>query len=104
MGSLLAVIYMWKLVETAYFNRVDASELVVREAPLQLLVPTWILIGASLYFGINTELTIGAAGNAAEWLLGAGASPLEEEDVARTHSFAESTLRHAWLIHEDDGS
>ncbi|NNE38923.1 MAG: monovalent cation/H+ antiporter subunit D family protein, partial [Gammaproteobacteria bacterium] len=71
-GSLLAVIYMWKLVEAAYFNKVDESEVVVKEAPLQLLIPTWLLIGASLYFGINTELTIDAAQKAAEMLMGVG--------------------------------
>ncbi len=71
-GSLLAVIYMWKLVEAAYFNKVDKNEVVVREAPLQMLIPTWLLIAASLYFGIHTELTIDAAQKAAELLMEAG--------------------------------
>jgi len=33
-------------------------------------VPTWILIGASVYFGINTDLTVGVARRAAEVLIG----------------------------------
>ena len=33
----------------------------VKEAPLSLLIPTWILVLANIYFGINTELTLSAA-------------------------------------------
>lgn len=69
-GSLLAVVYIWRLVEAAYFNQPE-GEVVVREAPIQLLIPTWLLIGASIYFGINTDLTIGVAMQAAELLLSA---------------------------------
>jgi len=35
-----------------------------------MLVPTWILIGASLYFGINATVTLDVAIGAAEILLG----------------------------------
>jgi multicomponent Na+:H+ antiporter subunit D len=42
----------------------------VTEAPLSLLLPTWLLIGASLYFGIFTSQTTGAASRAAAFLLG----------------------------------
>jgi multicomponent Na+:H+ antiporter subunit D len=38
-----------------------------------MLVPTWVLIGATVYFGLDTELTAGVAQRAAEYLLG-GAS------------------------------
>ncbi len=68
-GSLLAVIYTWRLVEAAYFNP-PAEDAGVREAPLQMLIPTWLLIGASVYFGINTDLTVGVASRAAASLLG----------------------------------
>jgi multicomponent Na+:H+ antiporter subunit D len=69
LASLLAVVYVWKLVEAAYFQS-PREGVVVKEAPLSLLIPTWILIGASLYFGINTDLTVGAAEAAASSLLG----------------------------------
>jgi multicomponent Na+:H+ antiporter subunit D len=60
-GSLLAVIYIWKLVEALFFQpAIDDAES-VREAPLSLLVPTWILVLANIYFGLNTELTVNAA-------------------------------------------
>jgi multicomponent Na+:H+ antiporter subunit D len=71
LSSLLAVMYIWKVVERMYFQ--PAAEGVERsEAPLGLLVPTWILIGASIWFGIDTRLSAGGALEAAKALLGAG--------------------------------
>jgi multicomponent Na+:H+ antiporter subunit D len=69
-GSLISVVYVWRLVEAAYFQKAPERETPVREAPWQLLVPTWVLIGASIYFGIDTELTVGIATRAAESLMG----------------------------------
>ena len=40
----------------------------VREAPAALLVPTWVLVIANIYFGINTELTVDIAETAARIL------------------------------------
>jgi multicomponent Na+:H+ antiporter subunit D len=60
-GSLLAVIYMWKLVEALFFQSASEERAPVKEAPLSLLVPTWILVIANIYFGLNTELTVNAA-------------------------------------------
>jgi hypothetical protein len=37
-----------------------------------MLIPTWILIGASVYYGINTDLTVSVAKQAAQQLLGVG--------------------------------
>lgn len=68
-GSLMAVIYIWKVVEVAYFQ--DAPEdSEIREAPLGLLVPTWALVAANFYFGVDASLTTGVATRAAEILLG----------------------------------
>jgi multicomponent Na+:H+ antiporter subunit D len=67
-GSLLAVIYVWKVVEVAYFREIGDRE--VREAPLGLLVPTWALVVANLYFGVDASLTAGVATRAAELLIG----------------------------------
>lgn len=73
LGSLLAVMYVWKLVEAAYFqDPPEGKDAPMREAPLSLLIPTWILILASIYFGIDTSLTVGAADAAASSLLGLG--------------------------------
>lgn len=66
-SSLLSVVYIWRVVETAYFNPAPAQK--VSEAPLSLLVPTWLLIAANVYFGINATITVSFAQRAAEWLL-----------------------------------
>ena len=69
LGSLLALMYVWKVVEVAYFREVD-SELGISEAPLSLLAPTWVLVLGNLYFGINASDSVGVATRAAEMLLG----------------------------------
>ncbi len=71
LGSLLTVAYVWRVVETAFFQPAPRKA-PSQEAPLTLLLPTWTLIGANVYFGINTELTVGVARRAAEWLIGGG--------------------------------
>ena len=68
-GSLLAVIYIWRVVEAAYFQDADGEP--VREAPLSLLAPTWILIITNIWFGIDTRLTVGMAERAVQLLTGA---------------------------------
>ena len=70
MGSLLAVIYVWKIVEVMYFQPADKStQQTIKEAPLMLLIPTWILVLANVYFGFNTELTVGTAEQAVKLLI-----------------------------------
>jgi multicomponent Na+:H+ antiporter subunit D len=68
-SSLLAVVYVWRFVETAYFREPDARMSALREAPASLLAPAWLLIVACVYFGIDTGLTLGGAATAAEKLM-----------------------------------
>mgnify|MGYP001058901999 CR=1 FL=1 len=68
-SSLLAVIYVWKVVEVAYFREAPADS-TVTEAPLALLIPTWILAGANLFFGIFPQLVTSGGRMAAQNLLG----------------------------------
>ena len=80
-GSLLAVIYVWKLVEVLYFQPEQAGSGEapgktpdqIREAPLSLLLPTWVLVVANVYFGLDTDLTVGVATRAVQ-MLGLGAT------------------------------
>ena len=67
-GSLLAVIYMWKMVETLFFAPATETNSEVKEAPLSLLVPTWLLVLANIYFGVHTELTVNVARQAVQML------------------------------------
>jgi multicomponent Na+:H+ antiporter subunit D len=68
-GSLMALVYVWKVVEVAYFQHPDPDH-EIREAPLSLLVPTWVLVVASFWFGIDAGMTAEVATLAAETLLG----------------------------------
>jgi multicomponent Na+:H+ antiporter subunit D len=69
LSSLLALAYVWRVVEIAYFRKPPAKSADVAEAPRSLLVPTWLLIGATLVFGLWTPLTVGVARLAAQVLL-----------------------------------
>ena len=69
-SSLLAVIYMWRVIEVAYFRERPAGAATISEAPLAMLVPMWVLVGANVYFGIDTDLTVGTARAAATFLMG----------------------------------
>lgn len=66
-GSLLAVVYIGRIVEAAYFKEAK-NDAEVKEAPLLMLIPMWILVAANFYFGIDTSVTVDAATSAAEWL------------------------------------
>jgi multicomponent Na+:H+ antiporter subunit D len=72
LSSLLAVVYIWRVIEVAYLKPVPENAAQIEDAPPAMLIPTWILIGASVYYGINTDLTVGVAKQAAQQLLGAG--------------------------------
>ena len=75
-SSLLAVIYIWRVVEVAYFAPPRPGREPVGEAPLSMLIPVWLLVLAMVYFGIDAEWTAGLAHKAAAGLLaGSGAAP-----------------------------
>lgn len=67
-GSLLAVVYMGKLIEALYFKPATETNLAVKEAPMLLLIPTGALVLANIYFGLDTELTVGVAERATQAL------------------------------------
>ncbi len=69
-ASLIAVLYVWKVVEAAWFRPLPEPHRGVREAPLALLAPTWVLVAANVWFGVDTRFTAGLAARAADVLLG----------------------------------
>jgi len=69
-GSLLAVIYVWRIVEVAYFKAPLVNAIPVKEAPLSFLIPIWTLIVANIYFGIDTRFSVQVAQAAAQSLFG----------------------------------
>ena len=69
LSSLLAVVYVGRVIEIAYFAAPPEGAEPIAEAPWGILVPTWVLAGATLYFGISTQATAAVAERAAELLL-----------------------------------
>jgi len=69
-GSLLAIIYIWRVVEKAYLARPSAQS-TTAEAPASMLIPAWLLAIANVYFGLHTDLSVGIATRAAAGLFGA---------------------------------
>lgn len=69
LGSLLAVLYIGRVLEAAYFRNPSGAENErdIKEAPLGMLIPMWSLVLANLYFGIDTSFTVNAAEQAAYW-------------------------------------
>jgi len=75
LSSLLAAIYVWQVIETMYLK--PATEATpTREAPLAMLIPIWILALSTIYFGLDTQLTLTAAQTAAQGLM-AGSSGMQ---------------------------
>lgn len=70
LGSLMAVVYVWKLVEVAYFQAPANDSSQRSEAPLQILLPTLLLAGANIYFGIDTSFTVAVTDAAVNGLFG----------------------------------
>lgn len=68
-ASLLALGYVWRVIEVAYFH--EPSDDRRQEAPLGMLIPTWVMIIASIVFGIWTSPLLHVASNAAQNLMGA---------------------------------
>lgn len=70
LGSLLAIMYVWRLLEVAYFKEPPANKPRSEEAPIIFLIPIWVLSAANIYFGIDTRLTVQLAQSAAHSVFG----------------------------------
>ena len=70
--SLLALAYVWRVVEVAYLRPKPDDAEPLAEAPASMLLPVWSLILANVFFGLNTGLSVGAARQAAQNLIGGG--------------------------------
>ena len=67
-SSLLAVIYVWRLVEILYFQK-HSEKTEQKDVPLKFLIPLWTLSLSCIYFGLATDITLGASRSAAESFL-----------------------------------
>ena len=70
LSSLLAVAYVWRFVEVAYFREPPEAVGARREMPRSMLAAAWIAIAASIYFGLDSSVTLGSATFAVQALIG----------------------------------
>ncbi len=70
LSSLLALAYVWRVVETLYFAEPSEQARQASEAPFWMLLITYLVIGASFLFGVWTEYSAGIAALTASELLG----------------------------------
>ncbi len=72
-ASLIAVFYVGRVVEIAWFRAPSGAAAAPKPPARELLVATWALALATVYFGLQTDISAGVPAQAAEILLsGAG--------------------------------
>jgi multicomponent Na+:H+ antiporter subunit D len=71
-SSLIAVVYVWRVIEVAYFRPVPEGAVEIEEAPFWMLLCTWVLIGGTVVCGVATDVTVGVATRAAQALMAGG--------------------------------
>jgi multicomponent Na+:H+ antiporter subunit D len=69
-SSLLAVAYVWRFVEAAYFREPRQDVAADAAVPWSMALPAGLLVAATVYFGLDTSFTVGSAAQAAAELLG----------------------------------
>ncbi len=74
-GSLLAIVYMGRLLVAIFFEAPANPRKTRKEAPIAMLIPLWALALASVYFGIDGAAVFTASEAAAAAALGSGAAP-----------------------------
>jgi multicomponent Na+:H+ antiporter subunit D len=68
-SSLLAVVYIGRVVEVAFFREPSPQVADASDPPLSMMIPLLVLTVATIWFGIDTQWTAGFAGKAAASLL-----------------------------------
>ena len=69
LSSMLTVLYVGRFFECVWFREPSPEAATATEPPFEMLVPICLLAAATVYFGIDTELTAGMAQRAATALL-----------------------------------
>jgi multicomponent Na+:H+ antiporter subunit D len=68
-SSLLALVYIGRVVEVAWFREPSPLVADASDPPLSMMIPLLVLTAATIWFGIDTQWTAGVAGKAAASLL-----------------------------------
>jgi multicomponent Na+:H+ antiporter subunit D len=69
-SSLMAVVYIWRIVEALYFQAPANSDSPVSEAPLQLLLITGLVALLNIVFGLFPGIPLELANSTATLLMG----------------------------------
>jgi multicomponent Na+:H+ antiporter subunit D len=69
-SSLIALVYIGRVVEAVWFRPAAAALERAADPPLSMLVPILVLAAATIYFGFDTEYSANIAANAARTLIG----------------------------------
>jgi multicomponent Na+:H+ antiporter subunit D len=76
LSSLLAVVYVWRLVEAMYFQApADDAPAATGAVPKLAFAPLWALVLLGLVFGVWTDFNVGFAGDAVRSLLSTVGGP-----------------------------
>ncbi|MEA3383045.1 MAG: monovalent cation/H+ antiporter subunit D family protein [Campylobacterota bacterium] len=68
-ASILTVIYVGRVIEAAYF-RPAPKEKKQKKIPSSMLVALWIFAILNIYFGLNSDLSLGVSTHAVDQLIG----------------------------------
>jgi multicomponent Na+:H+ antiporter subunit D len=68
--SLMALAYIWRVVEAAYFGEPTKGSERSGEAPLALVVGAWAVALANIWFGLSPDLPVALATKGAGILTG----------------------------------
>jgi multicomponent Na+:H+ antiporter subunit D len=69
-SSMLAMVYIGRVVEVAWFREPSALAQKAKDPPLSMLIPVLLLANATIYFGFDTQASAGIASQVAHTLLG----------------------------------
>ncbi len=76
LSSLLAVAYVWKLIEVCYFREPPPGRTAAKDEPPSIVIPAWTLMMVTLVFGIFSDIPGDLARRAAADVTAAGAAAL----------------------------
>ncbi len=79
-GSILAILYVWKIIEALYFSpsekphvhNVNPGTKAIAETPSSMAIALWIAVVGCIYFGLDTSFSREAAETAVSALFAAG--------------------------------
>ncbi len=69
-SSLMAVVYIWRIVETLYFSDSAKGDIAVAEAPYPMVLVTWLVALLNIGFGLFPTMPLTLANASAALLMG----------------------------------